>query len=568
MELILMTSVVALIFAIAVKIKYDEEQLMKKYARRNNREWGKIPDADYTDAKLNAIKEYYLANQGKEDVDDITWNDLDMDSIFMLLNNTQSNMGEDYLYATLRKLQTDSGELEKKENLISYLQEHNEERNQLQTRFRLMGKVKGFSLYKYMNMAGDIPIHSPIASILMCSSLVISVILVALSVFNIISPIYGIIMMVICVINNVINYFRRKDKIKNYFQVFKYIIRILENAKNLTDCGVPHLDQYFARINELVDGFKDFKRGAFLVFIDSKRGEGSFFDIFLDYFRMLFHLDLIKFDSMVKKVHGRIDELNELYDLLGYLDSTVAIASFRAYLEEEGYCIPDLHTLEQPRIVVMGGYHPLIDEPVKNGIYAENSVLITGSNASGKSTFIRMMAICAILAQTVHTVPASKYEGSYFRVLSSMALTDNLKNNESYYIVEIKSLKRILNKVDDTLPTLCFVDEVLRGTNTIERIAASAQILNSLSESNAICFAATHDLELTHILEKQYDNYHFQEEVVEKEVLFDYVLYESRANSRNAIKLLGMMGYDESIIDKAEAMASDFVDTGIWKSIN
>ena len=179
-----------------------------------------------------------------------------------------------------------------------------------------------------------------------------------------------------------------------------------------------------------------------------------------------------------------------------------------------------------------------------------------------------MMAICAILAQTVHTVPANKYEGSYFRVLSSMALTDNLKNNESYYIVEIKSLKRILNKVDDTLPTLCFVDEVLRGTNTIERIAASAQILNSLSESNAICFAATHDLELTHILEKQYDNYHFQEEVVEKEVLFDYVLYEGRANSRNAIKLLGMMGYDESIIDKAEAMASDFVDTGIWKSIN
>ena len=82
-----------------------------------------------------------------------------------------------------------------------------------------------------------------------------------------------------------------------------------------------------------------------------------------------------------------------------------------------------------------------------------------------------------------------------------------------------------------------FVDEVLRGTNTVERIAASSEILKSVNAGKALVFAATHDIELTTLLSGQYDNYHFQEKVTDNEVIFDFKLYSGPATTRNAIKL-------------------------------
>ena len=125
---------------------------------------------------------------------------------------------------------------------------------------------------------------------------------------------------------------------------------------------------------------------------------------------------------------------------------------------------------------------------------------MTGSNASGKSTFLKTAALQAILAQTVHTVLAKEYEASYFRVFSSMALRDDLVGEESYYMVEIRSLKRILDRMVEEVPLFCCVDEVLRGTNTVERIAASSQILLRMAQERLLCFAATHDIELTYLL--------------------------------------------------------------------
>ena len=111
---------------------------------------------------------------------------------------------------------------------------------------------------------------------------------------------------------------------------------------------------------------------------------------------------------------------------------------------------------------------------------------------------------------------------------------------------------------------LCMADEVLRGTNTIERIAAAAQILLSLRREQVICLAATHDIELTYILEAWYENYHFGEEVRERDVLFSYELKKGRASTRNAIRLLEMMGYDEKIVRGAGRAARAFEESGVW----
>ena len=148
-----------------------------------------------------------------------------------------------------------------------------------------------------------------------------------------------------------------------------------------------------------------------------------------------------------------------------------------------------------------------------------------------------------------------------------MALRDDISNGESYFIVEIRSLKRILDESQKKEPLLCVIDEVLRGTNTIERIAASSQILNALQEKWILSFAATHDIELSYILDEIYTNYHFEEEVKEREVVFNYLLQPGRATTRNAIRLLDMLGYDQELVKNAGNAAADFECTGIWKKI-
>ena len=168
-----------------------------------------------------------------------------------------------------------------------------------------------------------------------------------------------------------------------------------------------------------------------------------------------------------------------------------------------------------------------------------------------------------ILAQTIHTCMAKSFTCSMFRVYSSMSLRDDLAAKESYFIVEIKALKRVIDAVQkEGAPVLCFVDEVLRGTNTVERIAASTEILESLLGEKSMCFAATHDIELTRLLEGKYHNYHFEETISEDDVKFNYKLKEGRATTRNAIRLLGILQYEKQIIDKAEKRAEHFIETG------
>ncbi len=131
--------------------------------------------------------------------------------------------------------------------------------------------------------------------------------------------------------------------------------------------------------------------------------------------------------------------------------------------------------------------------------------------------------------------------------------------------MEIKALKRILDAAKGgRKPVLCFVDEVLRGTNTVERIAASTQILKSLSGRGILCFAATHDIELTGLLCSDFDNYHFEEDVRDGDVYFNYKLQAGKATTRNAIRLLELIGYDNEIIERASAQAARFMSQGVW----
>ena len=286
------------------------------------------------------------------------------------------------------------------------------------------------------------------------------------------------------------------------------------------------------------------------------------------YFHTFFLLDLIEYASVVSEGKRYEKALSQMAEDLGILDFSLSVASYRESLSY--YCVPEFVDEKKAgcRIDVEELYHPLLAHPVANSLYAEGGILLTGSNASGKSTFMKNMAVNAILAQTLNTSLSKRYRGVVCRVMTSMALRDNLEQGESYFVVEVKSLKRILDAGREKTPLLCVIDEVLRGTNTTERIAASESVLVALRRANVLCLAATHDAELTDLLEDLYTNYHFEEQITRQNISFPYRLKKGPARSKNAIALLETMGIEKKIVEQAKRRAEEFEITGVWKKEN
>ena len=173
----------------------------------------------------------------------------------------------------------------------------------------------------------------------------------------------------------------------------------------------------------------------------------------------------------------------------------------------------------------------MVKNCVGNPVLLNKPVLITGSNASGKSTYLKTVAINTLMAHTIGTCLAESWTSVPPFPITSMALRDSILDGESYFIAEIKSFKRIFSAVNPRIKCLCIVDEVLRGTNTIERLRHRQGVLESLARQNICLMAATHDQELADILEEIFENMHFEEIVTDSEVSLDYRGQRGKGNN-------------------------------------
>lgn len=615
--IVAMAAFVAVIFIMeAVRTRNEE----RRFTLSLYQDYGKTVEKEYALERFVRMDSYFSRHRKEGQLDDITWNDLGMDELFKRMNDTLSASGEEYLYYTLRTLKRSDEELRHLEEVIQFFSGHPGERVKVQLAARRLGYTGKYSLYDYIDNLDILGERSNRKNIL---TDLLFLPLIGLMAVHFSVAIIGI---VVLIIYNIISYFKEKDEIDPYITSFSYIMRLIQACGELEKITVPVCGGEWAEIRRARKSLQGMKRNSFWV-MSPYRGNasGDVLAILMDYIRMVFHVDLIKFNGMLKVLRGHIEDVDALIGVMGYVETAIAVGAFRVSLEmreteaagaggekgafgdvaeasgtddaengqkrsggvrdskktvevkeepgsglrakhSRGWCVPAFIGEEQ--IEIAEGYHPLLERPVKNGITAGRGVLLTGSNASGKSTFLKTVAVNAILAQTIHTCAADVYRAPFFQVYSSMALKDDIASGESYYIVEIKALKRILDAAARKSGLiLCFVDEVLRGTNTVERIAASTQILKSLGQSGILCFAATHDIELTELLQDDFDNYHFEEDVRDGDIFFNYRLKSGRATTRNAIKLLELMGYDQTVIERASAQAEQFVAAGVWKSI-
>jgi DNA mismatch repair ATPase MutS len=239
-------------------------------------------------------------------------------------------------------------------------------------------------------------------------------------------------------------------------------------------------------------------------------------------------------------------DILEWIQITGWTDAMISLAGFA--WNHPDYCIPEVNE-KADELEIAGLGHPLISprKRVVNDleINSEKVVVITGANMAGKSTFLRSMGVNMVLAYAGCPVCASVFRCQYMGLHSSMRTADSLKDEESYFLSEIKKLQKIVREMEGGKRMLILLDEVLKGTNTTDKKIGSVGLIRKSLQYPVRCLIATHDLSLGE-LEKEYEgqviNYCFESYIHDMELSFDYTIRRGIAANMNASFLMKKMG--------------------------
>jgi DNA mismatch repair ATPase MutS len=470
-------------------------------------------------------------------LDDRIWNDLDLDSIYARMDGTLTIPGELTLYSILRNPLISAKQLQKRSRLIDLFSQDQNIREKCQVPLSNLGKME--DVYHLDILWEDKPSHNRYAFFYKFLLLLIPLFII-LGILYFSWAWFGLGAAILC---NMVIHYRTKEKIYMHLSSFRYLGKLIRCATKLSEIRHPVLEDYRKKLEQALKN---------VAYIKNKTGlMGREADFIYEYLNIIFLIEVRAFYSLLTALEKYEKQLKQIVTTTGFMDAMISVASYRAQL---GSFVEPTFLISEPFLKIEEVRHPLLKEPVPNSISVESgNVLVTGSNMSGKTTFLKTIGVNAILAQTINTCLAKEYKASLFHIKTLIGRKDNVIEGKSYYLDEINGLLRIINALEKDIPCLCLLDEIFRGTNSVERISASAEVLLYLAKHHCLIFAATHDLELTELVKSSYRNFHFLEKITEEGITFNYKLLEGPSTTRNAIKLLRYVGYPEEIADAADS---------------
>lgn len=237
----------------------------------------------------------------------------------------------------------------------------------------------------------------------------------------------------------------------------------------------------------------------------------------------------------------------EAFDFLSELESIGSFATLS--FNNPHWAFPTIKDDSLHVIDVRGVAHPFINDKdvVANDYSLEGHslALITGSNMAGKSTFLRTLGINAVLAFAGAPAKATSMDISVMQIVTYMRIRDSVNESTSTFKAELNRIKQVLDEVGQQNNVLFLLDELLRGTNSVDKYLGSKAIIEKLISYEGVGMVATHDLKLAELAETYPDyvrNFHFDIQVVGEEMLFDYLLKEGACTIFNASMLLKKIG--------------------------
>lgn len=476
----------------------------------------------------------YLRTHSKSFIDDITWNDLDLYRVFNKLNYNFTTVGEEYTYASLRNVPHHHAD----ELLMQKISDNQPLREKISFILADLGRSTNNNASRFAFKSKNHEHYN-----------VWMIIISLLPIISLFSFYFGLttglftVMFSLGVVMTLSLRFKSKTELL-YSDLF-YAVKIINTASKILNLKESHESVKLPKIRSI-------KFLSYFMLSDDNN-EANIALQFINAIKMVFMTDYHIYHYALRILRKNQESFSEYYQIVGQYDLSYSIALYRQTLPY--YIQPEIGSLYTEEI-----YHPLLAHPVANDYSHNKSVLLTGSNASGKSTFMKTIALNIVLAQAINTTTSEVFRYNPGNVLTSMNLEDSLAKGDSYFIAEIKSIKRIIQAIEKFPVTYIFIDEILRGTNTKERISSATSILRHInSNQNTTLFAATHDIELTEILKEEFDFYYFREHLTDNnDIEFDYTIRKGITTTSNAIELMRIHKYPKNIYVEAKEQLAKF----------
>lgn len=523
----------------------------KRYTEKSQREelrrdWGEPKNSRYID--LDSVENYFLNTITESAahlqlISDKIANDLYLDEVFKLVDRTVSRVGQQFLYARMRTIAHDTSALLVQDEFAELVAQDEELR--LDAQVALLKLQKNDSYY-FQDLVYAKKIERPAILPVVYLLTFLNVVCLFLGLFF---PVAWLVFGAVFIINSGIHYWN-----KNYVSVHTSslgeFLKAYDTAKKLD--ANKKINTHFPNTTSLIKELTPLKRKMIGVKLDNlAEGDAAVVGFLIfELLKIAFNIEIISFYSIIDSLREKKEALKSLFKFIGMVDTGISIAAFRSSLP--AYCKPTFTT--DGTVSVVDIKHPLITNCVPNTLnLGEKNLLLTGSNMSGKTTFIRSVGINMILGETLLTCLASKFEMPYSKIFSSITIADSLLEEKSYYFEEMRIIKEFIQESTSTAPCFFILDEIFKGTNTIERVSAGKAILSYLAKNDNLVFVSTHDTELNELLKTEYDLYHFSETVAEHELIFDHTIKKGPLKTRNAIRILEINAYPSSIIADANA---------------
>jgi hypothetical protein len=476
--------------------------------------------------------------------------DLDLDDVFKKIDRTTSKIGQQYLYSKIRIIKNSISELEKFSNLVEFFDENEFEKTECIKNLSSLNSHNGYYFEELFNQ--DLITDKKVARI--CIFLNITFIIFIF--LTVLKPIFFLgLIPIFCA--NMFFHYRNKGLVSYNLNKITELSKTLFIADKISKRN-NFYKEHFEKLTFLTPLLIFNKKISFLLIENTMKNEILLpFWMLFELIKITFNIEVILYNSLLNDINKFKTEMNDLFKFIGEIDSSISIVGLKS--SNVNVCKPKF--TNEKNIVVENLFHPLITKCVLNSIELNNkSLLLSGSNMSGKTTFIRAFAINSIYSQALNVSFSEKYESPFFKIFSSIRTQDDLNKNTSFYLDEVLTIKDFIKSIKNDEPHLFILDEIFKGTNTLERIAIGKSVLSYLNKGNNFVFVSTHDLELADLLfNSDFDLYHFSEDVTNNSLTFNYKLKEGKLKTRNAIKILTLYDYPNEIITEANEIYSNSI---------
>jgi len=470
-------------------------------------------------------------------LDDKTWRDLELAAFFHQLDTTVTKPGSQYLYNQLRTFEFDSDI--QSERYATYLVLARDDRLREALQLALAPLDVDSAAYIAEVLFGPPPFG------LRHPRLLYTWALCCLGALALVVPLglWWIVPVILCA-NGIVLY-RIPSKLRRFTEALIQGPRLLAVADRLAsiesrDSPIPQLASLQA------EGRKRNRLHKELRWLTALSDSSAIWAGLSQAANWFCLAQLVAYSRTVHRFMESRHEWASTYELVASVDAAIAVASLLHRMPV--HCPVTVTT--DPTIALTEGYHPLIAHPVPNSIeLTRRSALVTGSNMTGKTTYLKTAGVNIVLGHTLGFCLARSATLPRSPVMVSVRSDQSVEAGKSGYSAEVEAIGEFVDRAAVGECRIFILDEPFRGTNTLERIAVAKAVLDALS-ADAQVLATTHDVELQQLLTDRFDFFYFREDPDVKG-FFDFKVRRGTSRERNAIRVLERMGFPSKIVNAA-----------------